>query len=298
MRKSLDQFAFALALAAGLFVILLAGLLGFNEVHGKVSTLVNSRQVVRLHNELRRQPKDEALKQHIRQLDLQLRRETFYRLTLSHNASRALLGGLVIFLLSAHWTRTRRRKLPDPLAWGVRKPEQENRGTRWAQLGVSTGIALVALAAVLASPVRLPEPTPVEVPVSDEEYRQAWPAFRGSTGAGNAADANVSLPWTIRWKTPVPLSGMSSPVIWSNSVFLTGASETEDRVFRFDADTGKLLWSVVVPGTKPPAPKVTDDTGLAAPTTVTDGRRVYATSGRWKIPTVMRRRRPCTGTGC
>ena len=276
MKSFLDQLAFALALATGLFVILLAGVLGFNEVHGKISTLVNSRQVVRLHDELRRQPKDETLKQHIRQLDLQLRQETFYRLSLSHNATRALLGGLVLFLLSAHWTRTRRQRSPDPLAWGARKPEQERRNARWAQVGVAAGIAFVALAAVLASPGRLPEPLPVEIPASDEEYQQAWPAFRGPTGAGNAADANVTLPWTIRWKTPVPLPGMSSPVIWSNSVFLTGASATEDRVFRLDADTGKLLWSAVVPGPKPPAPKATDDTGLAAPTAVTDGRRVYA----------------------
>jgi len=276
MKSLLDQLAFALAIAAGIFVLLLAGLLGFNAVRGKVSTLVNSRQVVRLHEELRRQPKDETLKQHIRQLDLQLRQETFYRLSLSQNASRALLGGFVIFLLSAHWTRTRTKQFPNPLAWGARKPEQETRSTRWAQIGVTTGIALVAFTAVLATPVRLPEPLPVELPVSDEEYRQAWPAFRGPTGAGNAADANVALPWTIHWKTPVPLPGMSSPVIWSNSVFLTGASATEDRVFRFDADTGKLLWSAVVPGTKPPAPKTTDDTGLAAPTPVTDGRRVYA----------------------
>ena len=276
MKSVFDQLAFALAVATGIFVLLLAGLLGFNAVRGKVSTLVNSRQVVRLHEELRRQPKDETLKQHIRQLDLQLRQETFYRLSLSHNASRALLGGLVIFLLSAHWMRTRTKKLPNPLAWGARKPEQETRGARWAQIGVATGIALVAFTAVFATPVRLPEPLPVELPVSDEDYRQAWPSFRGATGAGNATDANVALPWTIRWKTPAPLPGMSSPVIWSNSVFLTGANATEDRVFRFDADTGKLLWSVVVPGAKPPAPKASDDTGLAAPTPATDGRRVYA----------------------
>ena len=69
---------------------------------------------------------------------------------------------------------------------------------------------------------------------------------------------------------------MSSPIIWSNRVFLTGATEKENRIFQFDAETGALQWSVVVPGPKPPAPKTTEDTGLAAPTPVTDGRRVYA----------------------
>ena len=273
MRRFLDQFAGAGMVAAGLFIVLLAGLLTVTSVRGKVATLVNSKQVVRLHDELRTRPKDEALKQRIRQLDLQLRQETFSRLSLSHQAGRALIGGLVVFLLCAHWTR--RPAAPNPLAWGARRPEQQ-----WiARYGVASVFALVAFAAVLAAlaPVRLPEREPVaELPVTDEEFRQQWPAFRGPTGAGSAADATVALPWRIHWKTPVALPGMSSPIVWSNSVFLTGATETEDRVFRFDAETGALAWSVALAGPKPPAPKVSDDTGLAAPTPVTDGRRVYA----------------------
>jgi len=273
MSTFLDQLARAGVLAAGLFVILLAGLLAVTAVRGKVATLVNSKQVVDLHKELRTRPKDEELKQGIRQLDLQLRQGTFDRLNLAHQAGRALIGGLVVFLVCAHWTR--RPAAPNPLAWGARRPEQ-SRLARYAVAGV---FGLVAFAAVLAAlaPVRLPDREPVaEPPVADAEFRQQWPAFRGPTGAGNAANATVALPWRIRWKTPIPLPGMSSPIIWSNSVFLTGATDKEDRVFRFDTETGALAWSLTMAGPKPPAPKTTDDTGLAAPTPVTDGRRVYA----------------------
>ncbi|MCX6997016.1 MAG: PQQ-binding-like beta-propeller repeat protein [Kiritimatiellaeota bacterium] len=83
----------------------------------------------------------------------------------------------------------------------------------------------------------------------------------------------------IRWTTAIPLHGLSSPVVWSNSVFLTGANDASNAVFRLDADSGRLLWSALVKlpgGARPPAPKVGDDTSLAAPTPVTDGRRVYA----------------------
>ena len=297
MRKFFDQLARAGMLASGLFIVLLAGLLVITAVRGKVATLVNSKQVVKLHNELRTQPKNEELKQRIRQLDLQLRQETFDHLNLSHQSGRALIGGLIVFLLCAHWTL--RPATPNPLAWGARRPEQY----RLARYGVATVFALVAFAAVLASraSVRLPDselvaqapatnpefrqqshpyPSPTsqanEPLVTDAEFRQQWPAFRGPTGAGSAPDANVSLPWHVRWKTQVALPGMSSPIIWSNSVFLTGATDKEDRVFRFDAETGALAWSVAVAGPKPPTPKVTEDTGLAAPTPVTDGRRVYA----------------------
>lgn len=279
-KNLLYRIALAVALASGLFVALLAGLLGYNTIRGKVFTLVNSKQVVRLHDELRLQPKNEELKQRIRKLDLQLRQETFYRLQLSHTASRALICGLVVFLVAAHHARSCRRQLPDPLTWGARAADEERLTGRYARYGVAVVFGFVAFAAVLASrhPVKLPEPVVeiVETPPSLEEFRAQWPAFRGADGQGVAADATAALPWKIRWKTPVPMHGMSSPIIWSNAVFLTGANATENRVFRFDAETGAMLWSAVVNAPKPPAPKVGDDTGFAAPTPVVDGRRVYA----------------------
>ena len=273
MKQFLDPLARAGALAAGLLVVLLTGLLVVTTVRGKVATLVNSKQVVRLHDELRTRPKDEMLKQQIRQLDLQLRQETFGRLNLSHQAARALIGGLGIFLLCAHWIR--QPVIPNPLAWGARRPEK----SQLALYGVASVCGLAAFAAVLAAraPVQIPGGELVaEAPVDDAVFHQQWPAFRGPTGSGAAPDATVALPWRILWKTPIPLPGMSSPIVWSNSVFLTGATATEDRVFRFDAETGALTWSQALAGPKPPAPKTTEDTGLSAPTPVTDGRRVYA----------------------
>lgn len=276
------QFALAAAMASGLFVALAGGLLAYNAWRGKVSTLVNSREVVRLHDDLRKQPKNEELKLRIRQLDLQLRQQTFYRLELSHNTSRALLWGGVVFLVSAHFARTARRRLPNPVAWGARRADEERHVQRFARYAVAVTFAVTAFVAVLLAqqPVQLPERKPVEAvapetPVSMEEFARQWPAFRGPNGQGVAPGA-LDAPLMVKWKTEVPLPGMSSPIIWGNAVFLTGATETENRVFRFDAETGALVWSATVNASKPPKPEVTSDTGFAAPTAVTDGRRVYA----------------------
>ncbi|MEI6073458.1 MAG: PQQ-binding-like beta-propeller repeat protein [Verrucomicrobiae bacterium] len=294
----LYKFALPLAVASGLFVLLTGGLLAFNEVRGKVSMLVNSKQVVRLHDELRAKPKDEALKVRIRQLDFELRRETFDRLQLSRNASRALLAGLAVFLVSAHFMRASRRRLPDPQAWGARHAGEEIRVTALSRYAVAGVFGLVAAGAgavaVSARPVSLPErasPAAAETVAADpdfpsaEEMGQQWPSFRGRNGSGVAPDASVPVAWdaksgaNIRWQTAVPLHGLSSPVVWGNAIFVTGADKAQSSVFRFDADTGALEWSAAVKlpgGARPPSPDVMEDTSLAAPTPVTDGRRVYA----------------------
>jgi outer membrane protein assembly factor BamB len=145
----------------------------------------------------------------------------------------------------------------------------------------------------LERPVPTKKPTPkkeslspsAETPPSDEEIAKAWPSFRGPGGAGVSAYANIPTTWNaakgenIVWKTPVPLPGNNSPVVWGNRVFLSGATEKERKVFCFDATGGKLLWQKDVPSTPESTakvPKINRDTGFAAPTVATDGRRVFA----------------------
>jgi outer membrane protein assembly factor BamB len=108
-----------------------------------------------------------------------------------------------------------------------------------------------------------------------------FPNFRGIGGTGIASKSNIPVSWDgpsgskVLWKTAVPLSGHSSPVIWADKVFVTGASVEKTEVYCFDCNSGKLVWSVQVGnGTK--KPKVSEETGYAAPTAVTDGNGVYA----------------------
>ena len=97
---------------------------------------------------------------------------------------------------------------------------------------------------------------------------------------------SVTLPaaWNIdqrpgvRWKSEVPLPGMSSPIRWGNALFLTAAEAQTNAVFKFDAATGTLVWSAALhaPGVRMPNLSVSEDTSFAAPTPVTDGQRIYA----------------------
>jgi len=136
--------------------------------------------------------------------------------------------------------------------------------------------------------VEKPKPeqgTTTQAAPSEEEIARNWPRFRGPGGLGISAYTNVPTTWNaakgenILWKSPVPLPGNNSPVVWGDRIFLSGATAKRREVFCFDALRGTLLWQKEVPGTpestaKPP--KIMKDTGFAAPTTTTDGRRVFA----------------------
>ncbi|MEI7981109.1 MAG: PQQ-binding-like beta-propeller repeat protein, partial [Bacteroidota bacterium] len=117
------------------------------------------------------------------------------------------------------------------------------------------------------------------------EIIRNYPSFRGPGGNGIVYQKNIPTNWdgnsgkNIKWKTTVPLPGYNSPIVWNDRVFLSGASETKREVYSFDAFTGKILWTAVVgkiSGSPEKAPVVNKETGQAAPTLATDGRRVYA----------------------
>lgn len=139
-----------------------------------------------------------------------------------------------------------------------------------------------------------------------------WAQWRGPDGNGISVETNLPAEWSdsknIKWKTPIPGRGHSSPVVWDNKIFLTtdiegdvvpGAKAIEHmdegkpfkhpdsvgadrkhsmRVLCVDRATGKILWErTAYEGT------VYDDrhrkSSYASPTPATDGTYVFAYFG-------------------
>lgn len=124
------------------------------------------------------------------------------------------------------------------------------------------------------------------------QIRANYPSFRGPFGHGVSAHKNIPIDFdgtsgkNILWKTTLGLSGYSSPVIWGNRIFVTGASPQKREVYCIDRINGKILWSKAadnIPGSPATPPRTTEDTGLAAPSVYTDGIRVYAIFGTGDI---------------
>ncbi|HVW01004.1 MAG TPA: PQQ-binding-like beta-propeller repeat protein [Planctomycetaceae bacterium] len=79
-------------------------------------------------------------------------------------------------------------------------------------------------------------------------HAQEWTRFRGPNGTGISDARNIPTTWTAddyNWKVELPAAGHSSPVLWADRIFLTGADDkTATRsVFCLRANDGKLLWS-------------------------------------------------------
>lgn len=147
---------------------------------------------------------------------------------------------------------------------------------------------------------------------SEAASKHNWSQWRGPEGNGISVETNLPAEWSdtknIKWKTPIPGRGHSSPVVWDNRIFLTtdiegdivpGAKAVEHlesgkpfkhpdsigadrkhsfRVICVDRVTGKTLWDqTAYEGT------VYDDrhrkSSFASPTPATDGNYVFAYFG-------------------
>ena len=111
-----------------------------------------------------------------------------------------------------------------------------------------------------------------------------WPQFRGAEGLGVAPAANPPLTWSesqnVRWKTPIHGKGWSSPVILSNQVWLTTATEDgrELSAIALDQESGKVLHDLKLFHVEKPQ-FAHPFNSYASPTPVMEPGRVYVTFG-------------------
>jgi outer membrane protein assembly factor BamB len=281
--------AVASAVIAGIFSVIVLAFIVSNYIEVKVN---NARREITLENlkiELRKNPDNQQLISQTRQLDLQIRQYKIQGLDFSRKGCYLLLAGAAVFLTALMSAGALRKKIHIPQLLTDRAGEQL-RQAMWSRWAVIAGFVVASSAALLltmssgvdfsiAGSQIMPYP-------SIDQINQNWPGFRGPGGLGISVYTNIPKDWngktgkSILWKTKVPIHGNNSPVVWDDRVFLSGGNENKLQVFCFDTSTGKLLWSSDVKsahlGNEEEPFEVMEDTGFAAPTVVTDGRRVYA----------------------
>ena len=115
---------------------------------------------------------------------------------------------------------------------------------------------------------------------------QDWPEFRGPTGQGHSQERGIPFEWSearnITWKTAVPGTGWSSPVVAGGRVWLTTALPVERgtislRLLAFDAATGREVVNVEVFRPRPGPSH--QKNSYASPTPIVAGARPVRLGG-------------------
>ncbi len=123
---------------------------------------------------------------------------------------------------------------------------------------------------------------------TQEQLRANYPFFRGPEGNGIAYQTKVPEKFdaasgdNVLWKVKVPKHGYNSPIVWGDQLFVTGADNEARVVYCYNKNTGDLQWEAKadqITGSPAKMPRVTEDTGLAAPTMATNGVAVFALFG-------------------
>jgi outer membrane protein assembly factor BamB len=254
-----------------------------------------SPQLLALREKLAAEPKNKMLQEEMRQLDLKFRRNFRHRLALDETGAWLLLGGTLALVLAAGKAAALKKTLPLPQP----KPDAGEQSiklasrARWSLAGLGLVVAGSLLIIRLGNTSVLPanqtawqkllgRPGAQEAPVEEapvlSEFQANWPRFRGWDGSGAAAWDLKTMPG-ILWRSAIPAPGHSSPIVWGDRVFISGGTADRREVFCYNASSGALLWQRAienVPGSPLKISEVPEDTGYAAPTMATDGRRVYA----------------------
>ena len=111
-----------------------------------------------------------------------------------------------------------------------------------------------------------------------------WPQFRGPTGQGISDARDLPTAWSetnnIVWKTELPGSGHSSPVVSDNRIWLTASPDKglSRHVLCVALDTGKIERDLELFTYEKPEPCHSLNS-YATPTPVLEGDRVYVTFG-------------------
>ncbi|NOU35741.1 MAG: PQQ-binding-like beta-propeller repeat protein [Kiritimatiellaceae bacterium] len=311
-RPVLALAAQSTALVAATFSLILCILLIADFVRIQKMDPLNDPHLLQLREKLAVSTGDnQALVEEVRTFDFYARRAFFSNQEQRRMGGFLLLGGASICFIALKLSKLWKPELPKvacPERQGSRRGKAEpvnynDLNALFRQLLAGTGLLLLAVSPLLAFAVKSDLAVVLEQPVAQAapaeqpapavqtasaaqpvqfmaEAKNNWPSLRGPGNIGVAHFTNAPVSWNVTtgagvlWKTKIPLQGLSSPIIWAGRVFISGADKEGQEVFCFDADTGKPLWTKKVKAAVE-FPEVTEDTGYAAPTMATDGRRVF-----------------------
>ena len=283
-----------ISLVSGIFTLVVALTMIFTLVQLKTIQPLDNPVLLSVKEQFDKDPANKDKAEQVRAMDLMARKAYFSSRWQVETGSYLLLAGAIIFIICQRLI-TDNEKLT-PVFSSEKQDNSVSRTRNRRSLIISaSAIMIIALAASFILRTNLPAPfspssvtgqkSIVQNTRSVKEDKNNFPFFRGYGSRGIVNGSGYPTEWNgvenknIKWKTKIPNPGKSSPVIWGDKIYLTGAKDSLCEVYCINKTNGEILWTKSVnniPG-EPSVPPETDfEAGLAVSTAATNGELVCA----------------------
>ena len=279
---------------SGGFALIVAMTMILSLVQLKTVNPLDNPVLLSVKEQYDKDPSNSAKAEQVRAMDLMARKAYFSSRWQVETGSYLLIAGVFIFILCQRII-SENEKL-NPLVTDT-KPDSSLRRkkNRKYLLAAVSAIFVTAIGSSFFLRASLPDisgKSPGSLKKEGNNREKAsepdktnWPFFRGQDSRGIAGGKDYPTEWdgaagkNIEWKIEIPKKGKSSPVIWGDKIYITGAQDKACEVYCIDKKSGKILWTGSasdIPGEPAALPKVDADAGIAVSTVATNGKVICA----------------------
>jgi outer membrane protein assembly factor BamB len=282
--KEISMFK-SVSLISGIFTLIMAFTMLFSLIQLKMINPLDNPALLQVKEQFDKDPNNKDKAEQVRAMDLMARKAYFSSRWQVEAGSYLLLAGAAVFVIlqrlitgSEKPARTRLGDKPD-----INADKRKNRSYLIISGSVVTILAIVSsfilrttLPATLSSSESTENPKQAAVIHESNQLNDVnYPFFRGEGSRGIAAGTGYPVEWNgkdgknIKWKINLPAPGKSSPVIWDDKLYLTGAKGSEFDVYCLDKKSGKIQWTGSgsdFPGASKVVPESDNEAGMAVPT--------------------------------
>ncbi len=294
---------------AGVFTLIVALTMLFSLIQLKTINPLDNPALVSLKEEYDKDPENANKIEQVRAMDLMARKAYFATRRQIETGAYLLLAGAVVFIFCQRLVAGNEKIIP-PVPGEKPDPVVKQKLGRQLLMISASIITAGALVSSFLLKDNLPDlnsdrrqrtgkaaaneeqAASITSSMSDRtaaaEFKPDptnYPFFRGQDSRGIAGGEDYPSEWNaetglnIRWKFQVPGMGKSSPVIWGDKIFLTGANGNTGEVYCIDKNTGNLLWTASasgIEGEPTELPEMDPEAGLAVSTAAVNDNSVCA----------------------
>jgi outer membrane protein assembly factor BamB len=280
---------------AGGFTIIIAVIMIFSLIQLKSVNPLDNPALLTIREQFDNNQDNAEKAAQLRAMDLMARKAYFTSRRQVETGSYFLLAGAIVFVLCQRLIAGNEKIMP---VIPGSKPDLSADRNKYRKYLLGSA-AIITVGAVIASFMlrsNLPDlqattsagkkvAVKFGQPDTFKPDKTNFPFFRGEDSRGIAGGSGYPTEWNIgtgkniKWSVAIPGKGKSSPVIWGDKLFVTGAEGLLCKVYCFNKNSGKIQWTASasgIPGEPSVLPQMSENAGLAVSTVAASSKAICA----------------------